>query len=108
MLTDSHGRVSLDGAFKQGNFEVKSLAKARDYAQKLIALGEFYKGYNKRSFVYAFMIMEAHPDFDFERLMRKMPKRCKDIKDFSQTIDFLTTMQSIYNWKETKRLSFVD
>lgn len=106
LLTDKHGRTNIDEVFKQGLFEIKSIAKASTYADQLIKLGEFYKGYNKRSFVYAFMIMQSHPDFDFDRLMRKMPKRCRDIKDFSQTKDFLDVMQNIYNWKETKRLSF--
>lgn len=107
MLTGKHGRTNMEEGFKQGQFVVKSLSKAKEVAEALIKLGEFYSGYSKRSFVYAYMIMTTHPDFDFERLMRKMPKRCREIKDFSQTIDFLEVFQSIYNWKETKRLSFI-
>lgn len=107
MLTGKYNRTTIEKGFKEGQFQVKSLAKAKQTADYLIQLGDFYKGYNRRGFVYAFMILMAHPDFDFERLMRKMPKRCKEIKDFSQTSDFVSTFQSIYNWKETKRLSFI-
>lgn len=97
---------SFDAAFKGGTFKVKSYNKARTIAEALQKMRPFYAGYFKRSFVSAFNTMYNTKDFSLERLMRKLPKRCKEIHDFSKTEDYLDTLQDIYNWKETKKVYF--
>ncbi len=93
--------------FREGGFKIKSYRKAVDVAEKLREMAKFYKGFNKRGFVCAMMQMMKHTDFDYSRLLRKMPRRCKEIMDFSRTEDYLEVLQSIYNWKETKKVFFM-
>jgi hypothetical protein len=50
--------------------------------------------------------MKENKDFEMKRLLRKLPKRCKELLDFSKTEDYLDTLQDIYNWKETKKVYF--
>jgi hypothetical protein len=98
--------VNLERDFNEGSFTINSMNKARQQANFLKSLAQFYPGYKRRSFVLAVLHLMENPLFDKERFMRKMPKRCKDILDFSQTSDYISTLQDIYNWKETKKVSF--
>jgi hypothetical protein len=104
--TKASSSSKLVEAFKQGLLKVKSYEKAVLLADTLRKLSPYYKGYNRRSFVLAFITMMQNKDFSFSRLLRKMPKRCKEIMDFSRTEDYLTVMQDMYNWKETKKVYF--
>ena len=97
---------NADQMFKAGKFKVKSFSKARDVAETLRKMSVYYKNYNRKGFVSSIIVMMNHKDFSEERLFRKLPKRCKEIHDFSKTEDYLDTLQSIYNWKETKKVYF--
>lgn len=107
MLTNSKNNSgNCDSVFRSGKFKIKSFNKAKLIAETLRSLAPYYKNYNKKGFVSSVVSMMNHADFNLERLMRKMPKRCKEIHDFSKTEDYLDTLQDIYNWKETKKVYF--
>ena len=107
MLTNSRtNNGNADNLFKSGRFKIKSFNKAKQIAETLRKMSVYYKNYNKKGFVSAVIVMMNHKDFTEERLFRKLPKRCKEIHDFSKTDDYLDTLQDIYNWKETKKVYF--
>lgn len=107
LLRDANSRsVNMEREFNAGTFTINSINKARQQANFLKSMAQYYPGYRRRSFVLAVLHLMENPLFDKERFMRKMPKRCKDIMDFSQTGDYISTLQDIYNWKETKKVSF--
>ena len=107
MLSNSKNNAgNADVNFKTGKFKVKSYTKAKLIAETLRKLSIYYKNYNKKGFVSSLVVMINHVDFSLERLLRKMPKRCKQIHDFSKTEDYLDTLQSIYNWNEAKKVYF--
>jgi hypothetical protein len=107
MLTLHRGGSSkTTEEFKTGSFEVKNYSRSVEIAETITKLGVFYKGYTRRGFILSVMIMMTHKDFSLERLLRKMPKRCKDLMDFSKLDDYLDTLQDIYNWKESRKVSF--
>jgi len=109
MMMLNNGAASgsgLEAAFKAGKFKIKSYTKAKNYAETIKQLSVYYAGFNKRGFASAIIVMMNNKDFSLERLLRKMPKRCKEIHDFSKTEDYLDTLQDIYNWKETKKVYF--
>lgn len=107
LLSNKTERSSaVEDAFKTGGFKVKNLIKAREMADLLKSMSPYYKGFNKRGFVFAILKMKDNKDFDLKRLLRKLPKRCKELLDFSKTEDYLDTLQDIYNWKETKKVYF--
>jgi len=97
---------NVDKNFKAGTFKVKSFNKGRQMAEILRRFAPFYKNYTKRNFAVALVHIMSYPDFDLERLMRKMPKRCKELMDFSRATDYIQTFETIYNWKESKKLYF--
>jgi len=97
---------NLEDEFKIGNFKVKSYNKAVETAEMFRKFAQFYKGYKKRSFVLAMLIIKKHKDFDLSRMMRKMPLRCKELMDFSRTEDYIKVLEEMYNWKESKKVYF--
>jgi hypothetical protein len=97
---------NADQVFKSGKFKVKSFNKAKEIAETLRKMSIYYKSYNRKGFVSSVIVMMNHKDFSQERLFRKLPKRCKEIHDFSKTEDYLDTLQDIYNWKEPKKVYF--
>jgi hypothetical protein len=97
----------FEQAFKDGFFKVTNSLRAYRNADILRSLGIYYKGYNKQGFVVTILTMVNHKEFSIERLMRKMPKRCRSIQDFSKTEDYLEVMQDLYNWKEPKKVYFI-
>lgn len=105
-VTKSTSTKNLTENFKQGLFKVKNYDKAVNLAETLKQLSPYYKGYARRSFVLAVIQLLEHKDFSLARLLRKMPKRCKEIMDFSRTEDYLDVLQDLYNWKETKKVYF--
>lgn len=92
--------------FRIGTFTVKSYAAAKKNAEIIKEMGRYYKGYYLRGFVSAILKLLSFKEFELPRLMRKLPKRCKDIMDFSKTEDYLEALIHIYNWKETKKVYF--
>lgn len=108
MLTGLRGGNSKTTEnFKNGTFEVRSYNKAKTVAETVKKLAPFYKGYCRRSFILAVMHMMSNKDFSLERLLRKMPARCKQIMDFSKMEDYVDTLQDMYNWKESKKVYFI-
>jgi hypothetical protein len=107
LLSDKTERNTvIEDSFKTGGFKVKSIVKAREMAEILRSMSPYYKSYNKRGFVFAILKMKENKNFDLKRLLRKLPKRCKELLDFSKTEDYIDTLQDIYNWKETKKVYF--
>ena len=97
----------VEQQFKDGTLKIKNVTQAYRNADIIRNLGVYYKSYNKLGFVVSIITMVNHKEFSLERLMRKMPKRCRSIQDFSKTEDYLDVLQEIYNWKETKKVYFI-
>lgn len=98
--------TNIEKDWHEGRFTVIDKNKAKKTLENLRALGRFYTGYSKRSFILSILKIQTIKDFDMSRLLRKMPKRCKEIMDFSRMEDYIDVLESIYNWKETKKLKF--
>jgi hypothetical protein len=107
MLSSTNSRnSSVEKNFENGAFKVKSYYKARQCAEMLRKIGEYYDGYNRRGFVMAILTLMDLKEFNFQRLLRKVPKRRKELMDFSKTEDYIDALQDVYNWKETKKVYF--
>jgi len=102
----SEGNMHMYDSYKKGRIVIKSYRKAVQLAETVKKFAPFFPGYKKKSFVLAILHIIDNKDFDIDRMMRKLPKRCKSILDFSKSQDFIQVLQEIYNWKETKKVYF--
>ena len=106
LVNKTYTNKGTDDTFRTGQFKVKNYSKAKIIAETLKELAQYYNGYSRRGFVLAIMTLLNNPDFNFDRLMRKMPKLCRRLHDFSKTEDYINVLTEIYNWKETKKVYF--
>ena len=102
----SDGNMHMYDSYKKGKIVIRSYRKAVQLAETVKKFSPFFSGYKKKSFVLSILHIIDHKDFDIDRMMRKLPRRCKSILDFSKSQDFIQVLQEIYNWKESKKVYF--
>jgi hypothetical protein len=108
MLSNNKSERSMHmyESYKKGKIVIKSYRKAVQLAETVKMFAPYFPGYKKKSFVLAILHLIDNRDFDMDRMMRKLPRRCKSILDFSKSKDFIQVLQDVYNWKETKKVYF--
>lgn len=108
MLTGQYTDTKIDSKFAKGEMKIVNLKKATDIAEKLMKLGEFYKGYLRRSFIFAFVHCYRTEGFDYSRLHHKMAQLSRKMVDCPNTKMYIELLEEVYNWKADKKnkLSF--
>lgn len=92
--------------FQSGTFVVMQEPKAKLFLQKLKEIGTFYKGWNKRSFVYALIHLSNQKDFDWDKFISKLQIRHVSLFDFPKAEDFVKVLIDIYNYRERNKINF--
>lgn len=85
--------------FKHGQFGVKNLSRANDYAEKIVFLEQYYKGCRRRSFVLAMCIALNHEAFIYEEFLDKLAYQSSRMVDCTDTKQYLKLIEEIYNFK---------
>lgn len=107
LLVNSDDRNAYaERKFKEGQLTIKSWNKANKVAKFITKIAQYYEGFNRRSFIAALMKIMQHDEFSEERLLRKLKSKSNLLKDYSKTEDYLTALESAYNWKEVNRIRF--
>lgn len=99
------GSMSKRG-FASGQFVVCQEPKAKLILSKLAEISTFYKGYNKRAFVYAIIHLANQSKFDFDKFITKLKIRHVSLFDFPKAEDFVKVLTEIYNYRERSKLDF--
>lgn len=93
--------------FNDGNFKIKSLEEAENAAQKVSQFAEFYKGYRRKSFVYAILALLKHPEYDHREMLKKVAMQQRNLVDCTNTEQYLSLLEEIYNFhKRGNRVRF--
>lgn len=95
MLADSKKKQYHE--FKLKAFKVKDVELANGRANKITILGRYYKGYKRRSFVYAMYNLFKLADFEFEILSRKFKKNSGSFFDQISTEAYTIALVEMYN-----------
>jgi hypothetical protein len=107
LLSDTRIRSKkVEDSFKNGTFEVVSKVKAVRMANQLLKIKEFYKGYQRRSFIVAMFRVMDDERFDFDRFIKNLPSKCKTLMDFANWEDYVSAIEEIYNWHRTDKVRF--
>lgn len=103
MLTGQYTDTKVDSKFCKGELKITSLKKATDIADNLMKVGQFYKGYLRRSFIFAFVHCYRTEGFDFNRLYTKMGYLSRKMVDCPNTKMYIDMLEEIYNYKMDKK-----
>ena len=90
------GKLADD--FRKGDFKIKSIKKARQIANQIREVSEYYSGYKRRGFVIAIMKCLSNPEYDHKRFIAKLSYQKDKLSDFRHWQQYLTVIQDIYNY----------
>jgi len=93
--------------FNDGNLKIKSLEEAEIAAQKVSQFAEFYKGYRRKSFVFAVLSLLKHPEYDHSEMLKKISMQQRMMVRCANTEQYLTLLEEIFNFhKRGNRVRF--
>lgn len=109
LLSDEHisgsdeNNISL--RFKEGTFVVKNLMKAKAYADKIISLKPYYKGYLRRSFILALHGMLNNKNFVFSEFLAKLKQQPTTLQDCVNVSQYKSLIEEIYNYRRREKIN---
>ena len=101
--TNTTGELFLD--FKNGKFKIIDLNDAEKKAEMLTLIGQYYKGYNRRSFVYAMLSLFYKPQFKFDEFIHKLELNPSALTNCSDKEQYITLIEEIYNFRRREKVS---
>ena len=90
------GKLSDD--FRKGEFKIDNIKKAKQIANQIREVSEYYSGYKRRGFVIAIMKCLSNPEYDHKRFIAKLSYQTDKLTDFRHWQQYLTVIQDIYNY----------
>lgn len=99
MLADSSGGREVWQDFKNGDFKIKNFKTAIQSAEKIKMVGQFYEGFRRRSFVAAMMRCFKNKEYNHGVFLGKLKYLSAKLVDCTDTADYLTLIEEIYNFK---------
>jgi hypothetical protein len=91
--------------FQQGEFIVMFENKAKTLLNHLRQISSFYKGWNRRAFIYALIHLSNIKGFDWDKFISKLQIRHISLFDYPKAEDFVKVLLDVYNYRERKKLS---
>lgn len=95
----------LQPIFNSGNFKIKDYKKAVDMAERITMVSEFYKGYKRRSFVFALMNLFNNENFEFTQFIQKLKIQSTALVDCTTTSSYLLLIEDIYNYRSRNKVN---
>lgn len=105
-LKDSDTGSMTKRGFQSGTFVVMQEPKGKLMLQKLKEISTFYKGWNRRAFVYALIHLSNQKEFNWDKFISKLQIRHVSLFDFPKAEDYVKVLSEIYNYRERKKINF--
>ena len=91
--------------FYDGNLKISNYLKSCVVADKIVAIGKFYEGYKRRSFVYAILYLLKNKNFDYTELITKLKSQPLSIIDCTNTTSYVDLIEEIYNYRRRDKVN---
>jgi hypothetical protein len=91
--------------FEEGTWIGKDFDLAQDWANKLRMVGTYYDGYNRSTFVKAFITLLYNDKFDFSEFMHKLRLQPSALVDCINADQYRTVIEDIYNWRSRNKVN---
>ena len=101
-----NGRIVGSRYFEHGYLTIPNLAKSHKYAQQIIQVKPFYKGYNRTGFVQTMISLFQNKNFSHDEFIRKLgavgaPK----LEDCGKVEQYKFLIEDIYNFRRTDKVN---
>lgn len=87
--------------FKEGNFVVHDLEKAKETASSIHKVGDYFEHYRKKSFIHAMISVCNDPQFVWSHFANKLSNFSGVLKNQGSRNDFILNIEKLYNYKTT-------
>jgi len=104
LLNGSFGRTVSHG-FNNGEFKIQNLEYSETVAQTVTESYEYYQGSKRRSYVYAIAKLSKKEEFNSNKYIRKLKIQQSKMYDCSNTAQYIELIESIYNYKNRKKVN---
>jgi hypothetical protein len=105
MLLSGESDRSLRGKFKNGDFKVNQLDRAKEVARKFVEIEPFFPDYwNHSRFVNAVMVCLKKKNFDFKKFMAKLKANPTILKPQASLDNYLQHIEDVYNYRSVKKV----
>lgn len=91
--------------FYNGDFQIKDYNKAYEKASKLVMIGKYYEGYQRRSFVRTMNTVLDKPQFDFTQFLQKLKVQPTALQDCNDMDQFKLLIEEIYNYRSREKIN---
>ncbi len=98
--------LSSKHVFEEGTWIGNDWDKAQDWANKIRLVGTYYEGYNRSTFIRAFIPLLSNVKFDFNEFMHKLRLQPIALIDCVNAEQYRTVIEDIYNWRSRNKISF--
>jgi len=96
---------SLTHVFEEGTWIGKDFNLAQDWANKIRMIGTYYDGYNRTTFIRAFISLLLNDKFDFSEFMHKLRLQPSALVDCVNADQYRTVIEDIYNWRSRNKVN---
>ena len=101
------GYRSAAESFKCGDFKVKDYLKASILATKIIAVGDFYDGNKRPSFMAALVFISANTAFNFNTFLKKLAMQRTALVHCANRKQYIMLIEDIYNYHSQNKVRFI-
>jgi len=104
LLGGKHSK-GMGEPFALGKFKITQYNKATKYAKHILSIKEFYKGYKRRSFVYAMINLLGKSNFDIFYFKNKLKTQPNSLYDCTTVSQYILLIEEIYNYRNRNKVS---
>ena len=91
--------------FNEGNFKIKSLNNATKIIEKIFMTSAYYKGYKRRSYIYAMITLLKNKNFSFTEFLQKLKNQPTAMVDCTNTEQYISLIEEIYNYRRHQKVN---
>ena len=101
-----NGRNVLSKYFEHGYLSIPDLAKSHKYAQQIIEIKPFYKGFNRTGFVQTMISLFQNNNFNHDEFIRKLgASGAPKLEDCGRVEQYKFLIEDIYNFRRSDKVN---
>ena len=97
--------VSISTKFKEGKFKINDLNNSKKMADKIMMIEPYYKGFLRRSFIYALIGMFKNENFEFTEFLAKLKQQPTTLQDCTNVSQYKSLIEEIYNYRRREKVN---
>ena len=91
--------------FTTGDFKIRDLQKAIQYAKYILQIKPYYDGWKRRTFVYSIVRLLSNENFDIDYFLNKLKSQPNSLSDCTTVSQYILLIEDIYNYRNRNKVN---